>query len=370
MKLASVLPLSTPPSMPESPKSLQFQVQLYKANALTEADRPTASSSSSQPAIQSRFYPIWRRALFKIKVRKVLRTINEELLVFGTGHDLIDLNEQYKENIDELITRKVNKQESFRKESLSTEAGGEYKGLLHPDHLFKRLWNGLLALLMIYTAVIMPYRLAFSEQIFWDGWTILEVTVDGVFLADVGVNFFSITVNEDGTFETNRWKVACDYLRKWFLIDIISCFPASLIDYISGGDSMPEGKYNNLVRLARLPRLYKLLRIVRIVKVLKHYSGTPFFERCQDCMQLNSRKSPLRPIQTGQVPYISDALCAHFRLYVVLFSQNCGLRFEYLGCAEWSRGQYNTAPVLDVDILGSHDGIYSGVWRHCAGNSI
>jgi len=291
MKLASVLPLSTPSSAPESPKSLQFQTHLYKANALTEADRPTSSSSSSQPPVQSRFYPIWRRALFKIKVRKVLRTINEELLVYGTGHELTDLNQQYKGNIDELITRKVNKRESFRQESLTTETIEEYKGLLHPDHLFKRIWNGLLALLMIYTAVIMPYRLAFSEQVFWDGWTVLEVTVDGVFLLDVGINFASITVNDDGTFETNRGNIACGYLRGWFLIDIISCFPATLIDYMSGGDSMPKGKYNNLVRLARLPRLYKLLRIVRIVKVLKHYSATPLFERCQDCIQLNSRKS-------------------------------------------------------------------------------
>lgn len=295
MKLASVLPISTPPSAPESPKSLLSQMHFYKANPLTEADRPTSSSTFSQPS-KSRFYPIWRRALFKIKVRKVLRTINEELLVYGTGHELTDINEQYKENIDDLITKKVKKLETFRKDSLATEAEGHYKGLLHPDHPFKGVWNSIIGLLMIYTAVIMPFRLAFSEQYFWDEWTILEVTVDAVFLLDVGINFFSITVNEDGTLETNRGKVACDYLRKWFIIDLISCFPSTLIDYVSGGDSMPKGKYNNLVRLARLPRLYKLLRIVRIVKMLKHYSNTPLFMRCQDCVQLNSRKCPLRPI--------------------------------------------------------------------------
>lgn len=333
------MPLSSGSSAPETPKSMKSQIPLYKPNALNEGDGPMSTSSTAIPTSHYRFRPVWRRALFKLKVRKVLRTINEDLLVYGTG-GLTDLNEQYKNNIDELITRKADKRETFVLDSLSTIDSLQATWLLHPDHVFKRIWNSILAILMVYTALIMPYRLAFSEQVFWDEWTIVEVAVDLMFLLDVGINFFSVTINEDGTFETNRSTIICTYLKRWFFIDMISSFPSTLIDYASGGDTMPKGKYNGLVRLARLPRLYKLLRIVRVVKVLKHYANSPLFVRCQDYMQLNSRTSPLRHLQTREIPVLSPSLRPHFRLHVVFFRQNREFRRDDLGGAQPSAGQH------------------------------
>lgn len=249
----------------------------------------TSISEEYARASDYHYLPIWKRALFKIKVRAALQIIGEELMVFGTSNELSP-NPTDKEDLETFLTRKANRRESLREMTTgASESPAANSWLLHPDSAFKKVWNSLLALLLMYTALIMPYRLAFSEQVFWDGWTAADVAIDGVFLLDIGVNFFSMYVRADGTLETKHRKIVRGYLMRWFLVDLASSFPITVVDYYTGGDGSVRGKYNSMIRLARLPRLYKLLRIVRILKVLKHYSNSPVFLALQDCLQLNSR---------------------------------------------------------------------------------
>lgn len=53
------------------------------------------------------------------------------------------------------------------------------------------MWNSLLVILLIYTATVMPYRLAFKETVYYDGFTILDLVVDSLFFTDILVNFVS-----------------------------------------------------------------------------------------------------------------------------------------------------------------------------------
>lgn len=249
----------------------------------------TSISEEYARAADYHYLPIWKRALFKIKVRAALQIIGEELMVFGTSNELAGKSTD-KDNIEEFLRRKEKRRESLRAMTTSSSESAETKRwLLHPDTAFKKVWNSLLALLLTYTALIMPYRLAFSEQVFWDGWTALDIAIDGVFLIDIGINFFSMYMKADGTLETNHRRIIYGYVTRWFIVDLASSFPITLVDYYTGTDSKPRGKYNSMVRLARLPRLYKLLRIMRILKVLKHYSNSPVFVSLQDCLQVNSR---------------------------------------------------------------------------------
>ena len=52
-----------------------------------------------------------------------------------------------------------------------------------------------------------------------------------------------------------------NYLKGFFIIDIISVFP---ITY-----TMNSKTADGLARLARLPRLYKLLRLMKLIRMLK-----------------------------------------------------------------------------------------------------
>jgi hypothetical protein len=262
-------------------------------SATKHATGPFRILTPPSEAKMYRYRPLWRRALFKIKVRAALQKVNQDILVYGTTNELTDLNHQYKINIDQLIEKKAQKLDDFRKFTSDVyDESLKYSCLLHPDSLFKKVWNVLMVLLLMYTAFIVPYRIAFEEQVFWDAWTMMDLGLDGFFMLDVGINFFSIGVNEDGSLEARRGVIAKSYLKTWFLVDISSCFPMTLVDYFSNPNpsSTTHTKYNSLLKVSRLPRMYKILRIVRVIKLLKAYTNNPAFERFQDFLQINSRR--------------------------------------------------------------------------------
>lgn len=96
---------------------------------------------------------------------------------------------------------------------------------------------------------------------------------------------------EDGTAVKDVKSIVKNYLAGWLILDIIACFPFSLMDYFMGNtdDEERPGKYNSLLRLLRLPRLYKLLRVARIMKAFRHYKNSEIIERIQDLLNINSR---------------------------------------------------------------------------------
>jgi hypothetical protein len=232
---------------------------------------------------------VWRRAVYRIKMQKAMHWVSDEILKYGTSTPFIDQNHNYKLNLEELMWKKIHKLEGFR--STANQAGIRMPWyVLNPESSFCRGWNFVMSLLLVYTAILMPVRVAFFETVYFDSWTILELCVDALFLVDVVINCFLSYNGKDGAMETSLKKVFCTYLRSWFIVDIVACVPFSLIEYGQNPDDTSHGhKYNQLVRLARLPRLYKLLRVFRVVKALKRYSNSRYFELVQDFLHMNSR---------------------------------------------------------------------------------
>jgi hypothetical protein len=56
--------------------------------------------------------------------------------------------------------------------------------LLHPNSKLKGFWNLILAMLLIYTATVMPWRMAFIDSVMWDDWFLAELVIDGLFFSD------------------------------------------------------------------------------------------------------------------------------------------------------------------------------------------
>lgn len=53
--------------------------------------------------------------------------------------------------------------------------------MIHPDGRLKKFWNIILSVLLLYTAIVMPYRMAFVASKMWDTWFFVELTVDILF---------------------------------------------------------------------------------------------------------------------------------------------------------------------------------------------
>ena len=83
-------------------------------------------------------------------------------------------------------------------------------------------------ILIVFLTVVLPYRIPFEDQASL-AWLIVDETIDLIFLTDVIINFMSTYEDENGRLVVNRCKIASNYLKSWFLVDIISCVPITLI---------------------------------------------------------------------------------------------------------------------------------------------
>lgn len=158
-------------------------------------------------------------------------------------------------------------------------------GLLHPDSKFMNVWNIVVAVLLMYTATIMPFSMAFIQSESKDIWYILDLVIDVLFFIDLVVNCITCYNNDQGVLIVSRSKIFTRYLKTWFFLDLVACFPFSMLE--TGDETAPDDDYSNFLRLIRLPRIYRLFRISRIIKMFKHYQNSMVLQTIQDFLSLN-----------------------------------------------------------------------------------
>ncbi|EDO47123.1 predicted protein, partial [Nematostella vectensis] len=143
--------------------------------------------------------------------------------------------------------------------------------ILH-NSKFKAVWDWFVLLLVIYTSIEIPYTAAFGQsqksplQQLKAGSAIgiVNLIVDLMFVVDILINFRS-TYTRQGTDElvSNPRKIACNYLKSWFVIDFLAAIPFEL--FVEAG-----GK--GAISLAGLLKTARLLRLVRVSRKLDRYS--------------------------------------------------------------------------------------------------
>lgn len=241
---------------------------------------------------QFKYQAVWHRVCFRIKVRKALSLVNDEIVLYGTSSDFLDMNDNYKQNVNEILWKKQNKQEDFRTYAQTAVTVIPWH-VIHPESLFTNIWSSSLVLLLIYTACVMPVRVAFYDVVFFDAWTIADICIDGLFTFDILINCLTAFEKRDGGIEVSHKEILYAYAKSWLVFDVLACLPFSFIEYGTRSDSEQtdnKSRYNNLIRLTRVPRLYKLLRILRIAKAFKRLNSSSFISKFADYLRANSRE--------------------------------------------------------------------------------
>ena len=131
-------------------------------------------------------------------------------------------------------------------------------GVFLPTQPWKEVWDLWILGFILYSAVMVPYRICFSsgaEGLMF----IFEQLITLSFLIDVGFNF-NTAFMQDERWITDRGSIAVRYLQGWFWIDFPSAIPVELIDLLLEGDSSSLG-------MLRFLRLFRLLRLLRLLKV-------------------------------------------------------------------------------------------------------
>ncbi|OMJ93516.1 hypothetical protein SteCoe_3492 [Stentor coeruleus] len=276
---------------PESSEDLDKTVIYQREFVSIRSPRATLlkpSSASKTEPCQLKYKAIWRRAFFHIKVQKTLERFKNDLLIYGTSHHVLDMNNQFRDNLDQIFQKKRALELTFTSVSKSKK---HMNLLFKSNSMFLSYWNFFLTIFILYIAIFMPIRVAFYENIYWDFWTILDTILDVFFIFDIIVNFFSTYKDKEENEIYNMKKIAIHYLKTWFFMDLIASVPIGLIDFGLGlqDSNTKMTRYSKLVRLSKLPRLYRLLRVFRIMKVLKHYTQASVLNKLVDFFQLNAR---------------------------------------------------------------------------------
>lgn len=96
--------------------------------------------------------------------------------------------------------------------------------LISPKSKYKQRWDILIMLLLLYTAIWVPYKVCFEDDLSSFEFA-LDIVVDFLFLLDITLTFFTMYEKPDGKYELNRLLIAKHYLAGYFFLDFVTTFP-------------------------------------------------------------------------------------------------------------------------------------------------
>ena len=242
------------------------------------APSPASDISAENSPIRSfKYREVWQRAFNKLRAKLSIARLGRDIQLFGAS--TVAQDPQSVGQNEDFIRSLVEKTVIVGKEE-------EKMGwMFRPGSRVVYVWSILYFLLMIYTAFVMPYRLAFFDSQVSSVWTILDTSINSLFFIDILMTFNTAQVRK-GVLVTGRWEVFLTYLKSWLIVDVIACIPFSLFEPDPSSGDSGSGNFTGLMRLGRLPRIYRLLRLTRVLKMMKGYSGWQWSERLQELLRI------------------------------------------------------------------------------------
>ena len=143
-----------------------------------------------------------------------------------------------------------------------------HRFVIQPHSTFRTSWDMLLALLIFYNAVAVPFRLGF-EVSGGLGIFVFDSVTDFLFLVDIVLNFRTV-VEVAGMVLTKPKDIGKYYLRTWFGLDLVSSFPVDVILLFAGaepGDSETL-RVNRMLKVLKCFRLLRVFRLARLSRIM------------------------------------------------------------------------------------------------------
>ncbi|KAJ8309419.1 hypothetical protein KUTeg_014293 [Tegillarca granosa] len=131
--------------------------------------------------------------------------------------------------------------------------------------LFKTAWDWMILILTFYTAITVPYNTAFRNKTMDQvPLLVIDSIVDVVFFVDIILNFHTTFVGPSGEVVSDSKIIRMNYLKSWFVIDLLSCLPYDVFNAFQYVDDGISTLFSAL-------KVVRLLRLGRVVRKLDHY---------------------------------------------------------------------------------------------------
>lgn len=158
---------------------------------------------------------------------------------------------------------------------------------------FMPFWDGMMVLALFFAASVTPFEVTYiSEGNCITPLFIVNRIVDALFILDIVLTFNLI----DQDPHTGRWlytrrKIARQYFRSWFTVDVLSVLPLWILTFIlspaasdgiatcaNASSVVVVGEIDSsgtlsIIRCLRLVRLIKLARILKASRVIKNFQA-------------------------------------------------------------------------------------------------
>jgi potassium voltage-gated channel Eag-related subfamily H protein 7 len=149
--------------------------------------------------------------------------------------------------------------------------------VLDPRTPWMKQWDVVIALLLIYTAYVTPYEVAFLNTTGVNPLFVFNRFVDLCFISDMFRVFFTAYFDETKFFfEARHSRIALHYFKSWFWVDLVSVLPFDTLGLVMDSEAMSQMKGARIVRLMRLLKLLRLLRSMRIFNRWQDKFGISF----------------------------------------------------------------------------------------------
>lgn len=162
----------------------------------------------------------WTKLKKNILAFARMKIMNDDLRLWGSNINVVGLNPKDYEHIKRLMAQNQIDHSNINQK--------KKRWLLYPDDTFISVWTVIYFILLIYTAFVTPYRLAFIDDVSI-AMNVIEWMVDSLFLMDIFITMFSAIQLDTGRFMDDRKKIVTKYLKGWFFIDVIAIFPFQIL---------------------------------------------------------------------------------------------------------------------------------------------
>jgi len=163
-------------------------------------------------------------------------------------------------NVSELMNLGPDILPQYRQEAPST-----------PPHIllhycaFKAIWDWIILCLTFYTAIMVPYNVALKNKTSEDvSLLVVDSIVDVIFFIDIVLNFHTTYVGPGGEVVSDPKVIRLNYLKSWFMIDLLSCLPYDVFNAFDHDDDGIGSLFSAL-------KVVRLLRLGRVVRKLDRY---------------------------------------------------------------------------------------------------